>query len=927
MLFALFCTLLAAAEFPQRPLMQANEAGSMMHRYLAKPVHESLLIDDMESDHGWTLTGIGSMGYTSERAVDGKRSLRFRTLMRDEKSLQADFKNGTFAGDQGGASSLQLTFAKPQDWSRYNRISLWVYIHPSTMRTVAFRLRVEWEGFANRALVPNPSHFVQDLEPGRWHHVVWEIPDLPRHRIKMFTIRQVHTGHDDADQGEVVYDFDRLEVQRVDAEPWEGWEVAPGRIAFQHVGYRPSGQKLAFAAATGEPDFELQDAATGRTVASFPAKAITNHRGRFAVLDFSSFTRPGRYRLRYGKAVERPFAISGDLWYGTIEKALNFYYGERCGFDVPGIHRVCHKDWRGRHDGITKFINGGWHDAGDLSQGSHRTGMAVYSMLRIYDQLHERHLRPNLQERVLEEAKWGLDWLLKTRFGDGYRITWLLGRFYTDNRVGTVDDMLVPSEHIAYENFLFSAVAAHAAGTLKTVDAVRAAQSLQAAEEDFHATLRKRGDWKDATRDEAAFGALAAAELYRATGKAEYATEAAHFARLLLQCQEQRFLNGLPLTGFFYTSTARTHIVHDQHLSFEEVPLLALNALCKTFPSNPDWINWYAAALLHSEYYFNRAAAITEPYRSLPSSVWPRAEIEELERTRPRGWDIEGARRQFNEGTRLSDAYTLRAFPIWHDQTFHGNTAIQMSGTAALTIAATLRNSPAAEQLAARQLAWVFGDNPFSQSLMYGEGYDFQPHFAYCLKDLVGSLPVGMDSRRNDLPCWPATNTATYKEIWVVPVSRLLLALSDAAMPARVTGKEPATFRERKTGALTRAPTAPFDINLPPGDYDVTSRLAKRKIVLLPGATYNLRPVEVTLTSREMSSQTIEVEAKIQGPGKPSVELNAFNANATRRKGTNIWTLAIQDPEKPWIAVVTTGNDFTNRQEIYGTLHYLPELP
>jgi hypothetical protein len=32
---------------------------------------------------------------------------------------------------------------------------------------------------------------------------------------------------------------------------------------------------------------------------------------------------------------------------------------------------------------------------------------------------------------------------------------------------------------------------------------------------------------------------------------------------------------------------------------------------------------------------------------------------------------------------------------------------------------------------------------PEENSPMYGAGYDFAPQFAYCLKDVVGSLPVG----------------------------------------------------------------------------------------------------------------------------------------------------------------------------------------
>jgi hypothetical protein len=466
-------TAQTASSWPQRPLMEATFADSMEYRYLSKQVYESSVVDDMEADGSWSVSGIGTIAYTTQRAKDGKRSLRFRTSMRDEAYLKANRKEGSFAGGQGGNSSARLKLAQPQDWSRFNRISLWVYVHPTSMRTYSFTLGFSCAGAPTGALEPVPTHFVHDLKGGQWNHVVWEIPDYRRDQVAGFAISQTLRGHDPEDEGIVTYDFDQIEVQRVDAEPYEGWEVAPGRIAFQHVGYRPSEEKVAFMSGVSDTQFAVVDAQSDRSAASFPVTTVKNRRGQFQILDFTSFTKPGRYILRCGQVSSRPFAISDDLWYGTIEKALNFYYGQRCGFDVPGVHRACHQDWQGTHEGQTKIINGGWHDAGDLSQGSHRTGMAVYAMLQIYDQLRQRHVRPELQNRVLEEARWGLDWLLKTRFGKGYRITWALGRIYTDNQVGTIDDMVAPAQHVAYENFLFAAVAGYASRVLKDADPQR----------------------------------------------------------------------------------------------------------------------------------------------------------------------------------------------------------------------------------------------------------------------------------------------------------------------------------------------------------------------------------------------------------------------------------------------------------------------
>ncbi len=948
----LFCAIAIAvcggqgqtsSPWPRRALMEAPVENSLDYCYVSKPVHQSAVVDDMETDGNWSASGIGTIAYTTERAKSGKRSLRFRTSMRDEAYIAANRKGGSFAGGQGGGTTARLKLASPQDWSRFNRISLWVYVHPTSMRSYSFTIRFDCEGAPTGALDPVRSHFVHDLKAGEWNHVVWEIPDHKRDKVTGFAIYQTLRGHDPEDEGIVTYDFDQIEVQRVDVEPYEGWEVAPGKIAFQHVGYRPSDEKLAFVSGVSETQFELVDA-RNKAVASFPIRNADNRRGRFQVLDFTSFTKPGRYTLRCGKVASRPFEISDDFWFGTIEKTLNAYYGLRCGFDVPGVHRVCHQDWQGSLEGQTKIINGGWHDAGDLSQGSHRTGASTYAMLQIYDQLRQRNVRPDLQARLLEEARWGLDWLLKTRFGKGYRTTWALMRIYTDNKVGTVDDVIAPAQHIAFENFLFSAVAGHASRVLKDVDPQRSAQSLRAAEEDYKATLEQRSDWSEATREEAAYGALASVELYRATGNQAYTEQAARFARLLMECQEQRFVEGIPLTGYFYNNAKKQRRVHDHHMSFEEAPLMALQALCDTYPGHADWMEWYGAALLHSEYFFRQGAAVSEPYRLVPNSVWHRSDLEpQPQRAGARPRDEAAIQQQFNEGTRLSENYRLRVFPIWSDNLFHGNTAIHMAGTAAVTAAAQLRNQPALENLVRRQLQWVFGGNPFSESLMYGEGYDYQPLFVYCLRNLVGGMPVGMDSRRNDSPYWPAVNNATYKEIWVVPQSRLLLNLAYMGMPARVTGTASAgaVFREARTGTTAKVPAGKFAVNLAPGDYTVTYGAATKKVAILAGGRYDLpldarSAVSIDLSAKRLGQGLVEVTARLRGSGAHKVELRSFNGSveaphatvnlAAGREQTLTWKLKAGVEDKPWAAVAIPDGNMSGRAEIFGTLRDLPSI-
>ena len=64
--------------------------------------------------------------------------------------------------------------------------------------------------------------------------------------------------------------------------------------------------------------------------------------------------------------------------------------------------------------------------------------------------------------------------------------------------------------------------------------------------------------------------------------------------------------------------------------------------------------------------------------------------------------------------------------------------------------------------LAERQLQWVVGSNPFAQSLLFGEGYDWTNEYCVQPGQTVGQLPVGIQSYFNeDIPYWPQICTAT----------------------------------------------------------------------------------------------------------------------------------------------------------------------
>jgi hypothetical protein len=479
---------------PDFPL-EVPEQNALLARWAAKPVQQSRVLDDMEQDTGWRVFGIGEMSYTQSRARDGTRSLRFRTSLRDEEHYRRHRSEwGSFNGSQGGNTAIQRRFDEPQDWSAFNRISLWVYVHPTSMPTYCIHLRFACEGAPHNATSPGYAHFVHDLKPGQWNHVLWEIPHLRRDRVTDFAIHQMLRGHEPEDEGIVTYDFDRLELQRVEADPYEGWGVAPGRFAFCHTGYRPADPKRALAGAGCAETFELIRSADRQSVFSGEVRTVENRRGAFRLLDFSEFRTPGVYCLRSGSLQSPPFRIAEDIWIRPLTKAVNFFFCERCGYPVPGIHRECHQDWQGFRGDVKKVINGGWHDAGDLSQGTWRTALATFAMLRIVEQLRENGECADLERRVLEEARWGLQWLLRTRFSDGFRMHWSTMRIYTDNQVGTIDDVVSPARNVPWENYLTAAVETLAAELLQRSDPDLAERCRVAAREDWQAATASRAN-------------------------------------------------------------------------------------------------------------------------------------------------------------------------------------------------------------------------------------------------------------------------------------------------------------------------------------------------------------------------------------------------------------------------------------------------
>ncbi len=944
------------------PLMEVPK-DSAASRWLSKKVISSRVLDDMGDPAHWAAftTGapevvdaradqkatersqnVAEITSSREHSREGRQSLRLRMPTR----LNVP---GPKNGRGWGSAGVRRQF-DGEDWHGFNRISLWIFPDCPGWHVVSLELRVYNDGVEKL-----PAPFGQEgettlvLRNQEWNQVVWEIGNVARDKVMRFEISSLMSGHEPGAAETLTFDFDHLELQQVDPDYVEGWGVWPGRISYSHTGYQPGAAKSALASGLKTKTFRLVDEVTGKTELTKPVQTVRTHLGEFQVMDFSEVRRSGSFILEAGETRTGPFRIDPNVWRETILKALNFLYAERCGTAIPGVHGVCHRDWTVMHGDKRIVINGGWHDAGDLTQGLGNTGEIVYGLFSLAERLHAREEDPELCQRVLEEARWGLDWILKTSFGDGFRDQGSINSRWTDGILENSDDITVTARNEPLGNFTAAAAEAIAARVLKDSDSRLAAYSLQMAEADWRFacegmsgsnTLAGKGLWRgtfdsdNVEHELASVGVLASMDLWEATGSQGYADKAIELATIILASQERtRPRWDVPLLGFFYTGPGKERILHYCHRGREQAPMLALTRLCDAFPNHPNWMKWYSAVALYSGY-LKAAASYTEPYGMLPASIYGSEEYQSVPESRR-----EPFRRQVLNGIPLGRGHYLRLFPVWLDYRGHFGTILPQAQ--ALINAAHLRGDLEAANLAQRQAEWVVGRNPFSQSAMYGEGHDFPPLYAPFPGDIVGALPVGLQTRGDsDVPYWPVQSTWTYKEVWVHPVARWIWLMRDVAGPALVQGEADSAVEFTPKGpapqSVIKANSVKghFRVLLPEGEYLVRCHGEQRSQTLLPTGVYHLdlRPghaVDFEVSKAVSADGAVRIRLTARGEGLHRFNVRTDNLTlASPAKELNLkrgiggvweWSGRINSVESPWVAVVIADENPASRKELLGS--------
>jgi endoglucanase len=212
----------------------------------------------------------------------------------------------------------------------------------------------------------------------------------------------------------------------------EGW------IRISQMGYLPESVKVAVYISTQQEnirDFMLCDAITDKVVFKGKALSFTGEEWGMksaARLDFTGVQSPGGYYLMINGTMSDPFRIAADVYEGTSDYILRYMRQQRCGYN-PYYADSCHT-----HDGYIVDhpsrtgqiidVKGGWHDASDYLQYVTTSANAVYQMLfaysrnpGVYNDHFDRSGNPGANgiPDILDEARWGIDWLLKMNPSEG----------------------------------------------------------------------------------------------------------------------------------------------------------------------------------------------------------------------------------------------------------------------------------------------------------------------------------------------------------------------------------------------------------------------------------------------------------------------------------------------------------------------------
>lgn len=216
-------------------------------------------------------------------------------------------------------------------------------------------------------------------------------------------------------------------------------------IRINQVGYFPQGHKVAGYASNSTKPLRWQLLQGGNAVASGQTEPLGRDKESgesVHLVDFSAYSAPGEgYVLAVGDDQSTAFRIAADLYQQLTVDAMNYYYQNRSGIEItlpyarqsqwqrPSGHATSDKSvpcLKGSGCSYSLDVSGGWYDAGDHGKYVVNGGIAVWTLLNLYERNKLRGDTTTLADRsltipesgngvsdLLDEVRWELEFLLK----------------------------------------------------------------------------------------------------------------------------------------------------------------------------------------------------------------------------------------------------------------------------------------------------------------------------------------------------------------------------------------------------------------------------------------------------------------------------------------------------------------------------------
>lgn len=199
------------------------------------------------------------------------------------------------------------------------------------------------------------------------------------------------------------------------------------RIQVNHLGYMTGMPKNAVCRVTAGI-FYLVEAETGVSVYAgrLTCPFFDRESGDTVKLaDFSDFNVCGSYFIRAGYRRSDVFEISAEPYKNARKTVLNGIFTNRCGYDLTGTqsrcgnyaHKECHTDSI-LINGSYADASGGWHTGGRYDKSLRSSCLAAADMLYAL-KLFGESFDADEREKIADESRWGLEWLLKMQDKSG----------------------------------------------------------------------------------------------------------------------------------------------------------------------------------------------------------------------------------------------------------------------------------------------------------------------------------------------------------------------------------------------------------------------------------------------------------------------------------------------------------------------------